>query len=81
MKPEVRNFLAQNAGVPVEKLTDDLDLFEGEIWDSLLIVRFFAFVHEKFGIDIDLAMITEDKIRTIPAIISYLSAQNAGPKK
>lgn len=77
MKEEIREFLAENANVPAHKLTDALDLFDGEIWDSLLIVRFFAFAKERFGVDIDLSKITENKIRTISALDELLTA---GPR-
>lgn len=73
MKEEIKTFLAANAGVNKDWLVDDLDLFEKEVWDSLLIVRFFVFAQNQFGIKIDLASVREDDIRTVPAIVNLLN--------
>jgi len=74
MIDEIKHFLAVNAGISTEKLTDNLDLFESEVWDSLLIVRFFAFVDKQFGRKIDLASVREDDIRSLRAIEAFLNS-------
>lgn len=74
MIDEIKHFLAVNAGISTEKLTDSLDLFESEVWDSLLIVRFFAFADKQFGRKIDLASVREDDIRSLRAIEAFLNS-------
>lgn len=78
MKAEIKDFLAIHAGVPLDRLTDDLDLFENNIWDSLLIVRFVNFAEQKFNLRLDLASLREEKIKTIDAATRYLEVAAGG---
>lgn len=72
MRAEIKSFLAKNAGISEEDLVDDLDLFEGEIWDSLLLVRFFSYAEKRFGVHIDLARVREEDVRTISEMEKFL---------
>lgn len=79
MKAEIKDFLATHAGVSQDKLTGDFDLFENDVWDSLLIVRFIKFAEMKFSLRLDLALLSEDQIRTIDAAARYLE-EARGPR-
>ena len=80
MKSEIRQFLFENTGIPEEKLSDDFDLFASEVWDSLLIVRFVSFAETKFRARMNLATLSEEKIRTIETTAKFLrECQLAGP--
>ena len=74
MKAEIKDFLAAHTGLPADRLTDHLDLFENDIWDSLLIVRFVKFAEQKFNLRLDLATLREEKIKTIEAAVRFLEA-------
>lgn len=73
MKAEIRDFLALHAGLSKEKISDDFDLFENEVWDSLLIVRFVSFAETSFNVRVNLNTLTEEKIRTVAAAAEFLS--------
>jgi acyl carrier protein len=72
MKLEIRDFLASNAGLSKDKLSDDFDLFANEVWDSLLIVRFVSFAEITFKVRVNLATLSEEKIRTIALAAEFL---------
>jgi acyl carrier protein len=72
MKSEIRDFLALNAGLPKDKLSDDFDLFANEVWDSLLIVRFVTFAEAAFKVRVNLVTLSEEKIRTIANAAEFL---------
>jgi acyl carrier protein len=73
MKSEIRDFLALNAGLPKDKLSDDIDLFANEVWDSLLIVRFVTFAEVAFKVRVNLVTLSEEKIRTIANAAEFLN--------
>ena len=73
MTDHIKTFLAAQAGVSVASLNCDLDLFENEIWDSLMIVRFVHFAEEHYGRKLDLALLREDDLRTIGDIEKLLT--------
>lgn len=57
---------------PDTELTDELNLIDQQIIDSLGIFMMVAFLEEKFGISIDGGELTPTNFETIPAIASLV---------
>jgi acyl carrier protein len=78
----IREYLLTEAmqGAPPEELTDDTNLVEEEILDSLGIFALVEFLEESFGIQIDaeeVVMPNFQTVTTIAALVTRLAPEKA----
>jgi acyl carrier protein len=66
----VREFVLQNflQGEDPRNLTDDTELKESGILDSLSTLRLVSFLEESFGIELDAADLTPSNLSTLQSI-------------
>ena len=55
----------------------DEDLIEAGVLDSMTFLRLIEFLHERFGVEVNLGDLTMDRFSTINRVVSYLIAQGA----
>jgi len=68
----VNEFLFRRRGV---ELTDDLDLIEGGIVDSMGIFRLVNFLHDRFGITVDPTEIVLDNFQSLRAMRRFIASK------
>lgn len=72
MKKMIINFLSELA---IEKgiiVTDDLDLFESGILDSMGIISLLAFLQDELNISINIENLQEEHFQTVRSILDFV---------
>ncbi len=70
---KIIEFLRENSSFNSQKIGENDNLFENEVWDSLLIVRFFAHLEETFSLSVDLAAVQESDIESLSALVHFVN--------
>jgi len=76
-KNALKRFLATLAESSGETITDEMDLIESGVIDSLNLVKLIVFIEEQAGTEIPIETLDLDHIRTVTAIISYYAGGRA----
>ena len=70
---------AQQRKLPMDGLTDDLNLVETGLFDSLGFVELIAAVEEEFGVEVDFGVVDPETFTTLGGIIQCaLSSSSSG---
>ncbi len=72
-----RGFLAETAPDHVDNLSDDTNLFELKVLDSLGILSLVMFLEEKFDITLTHEDLTEENFRSLNALAELISTKKA----
>lgn len=62
----------------VEELSDDANLVEDEVIDSLGIFSLVGFIEERYGVEIDIEELTLENFESVPAITGLVTRTLSG---
>lgn len=74
---KIKEFIVEEfmPDVPVEDLTNDYDLIEGGVIDSLGLLKVVAWLETEFDIGVDDSELGPDSFRNVDAISSFVDRQ------
>jgi methoxymalonate biosynthesis acyl carrier protein len=76
IKEIVRNFI--NGAVNIDGLSDDENLFESGLINSLFAIQLTTFVERKFGIEIGMEDLNIDNFKSISATAAFVASKSLG---
>ncbi|SDS32543.1 acyl carrier protein [Actinoplanes derwentensis] len=71
----IRQFVIEEflPDVPADQLTDDLDLMESGVVDSLGVLKLIAWVEDRFELVVDDTALDPDNFRSVDAIDAFIA--------
>jgi len=76
---DLRRLLSTLVESSKETITDDMDLIEEGVIDSLNIINLLTFIEEQTGADISIETLDLDHIRNVKAIVAHYAEQEHTP--
>ena len=77
IKDQLREYIASELGwdKPAAELTDDYELLERDVVDSLGIFKIISFVESEYDIEIDDEELVPENFETLEAIVKLVGAK------
>ncbi|MGH1486936.1 MAG: acyl carrier protein [Cellvibrionaceae bacterium] len=71
---KVRDYISQNLGIDLNKVSNDDPLFSSGVIDSFALIELLAFLENDLGVEIDIADIDIDQLDTIDGLAKMADA-------
>lgn len=72
IKQNVKNFIAETAFVPIEKIKDDTLIFDEGIFDSMGFLSLINFIEDEFQIKSEDTELLEENFESVNAIQKFI---------
>jgi acyl carrier protein len=75
MKEQIKKYIIENFMYGEGSLTDDQQLFESGIIDSLGFIKLLSFIDEEFKISIDMSEVTMENFQSVDEIVKTIEGK------